>query len=129
MLLALTGCGGLRLVPVSGKVTVGGKPLQTGRVCFVPDGSRGNNAQVACVGGIGKDGRYELNTAGAVGSEKGKGAPPGWYKVTLMNKTGSTALNSQVKAVYFDEIKTPLSKEVVAGAPAGHYDIDFKPAK
>ncbi len=49
--------------------------------------------------------------------------------MTLLNKTGSTALNDKVKAVYFDENKSPVQREVVADPAPGHYDIDFEPAK
>jgi hypothetical protein len=117
---------------VSGQVTVDGQPLPVGRVCFNPDATKGNNARVACIGRLGKDGRYVLNTAGVKGSENGPGAPLGWYKVTLLNPTGSSVLDGKVHPVYFDENKTPLSVEVVADPPADAYDLKVtkkKPAK
>jgi hypothetical protein len=125
-LLALAGCGGLKLVPVSGTVTLGDQPLKVGRVLFNPDATKGNNARVACVGRIRTDGRYELYTTGVTPSENGKGVPLGWYKVTLLNATGSTELDRLVNPIYFDENKTPLSIEVVADPPAGAYDLKLK---
>src|SRR5690242_18436307 len=82
-LLALAGCGGVRRVPVSGTVTVGDQPLKAGKIIFTPDGSKGNTLHVVCVGRLGPDGRYEISTGGVQGAENGKGAPTGWYKVTL----------------------------------------------
>jgi hypothetical protein len=123
----LGGCGGLKLVPVSGKVMLGDQPLTIGRVSFIPDGSKGNKAAVACVGHLDSKGQYELHTTGVKASERGKGAPLGWYKVTLLNTIGSPTLDGKVDRKYFDENKTPLSVEVVEDPSPGHYD--FKVAK
>src|SRR5215469_15494438 len=88
-LLALAGCGGPKRVPVSGQMTLGDQPLTTGRVFFSPDVSKGNNARVACVGRLDDQGRYELYTTGITPSETGKGAPPGWYKVTIREQSST----------------------------------------
>jgi hypothetical protein len=125
-LLALTGCGGPKRLPVSGKVTLGGQPLTTGRVFFSPDVSRDNNARVACVGRIDDQGRYELHTTGITNTESGKGAPPGWYKVTIRPQ-GSKDLDPRIKPIYLDESKTPLSIEVVARPSSGAYDLELTP--
>jgi hypothetical protein len=121
-LLILPGCGGLKLVPVSGKVTQPGQPLTGAAVSFVPDASRGNNARVSCMGRIGADGRYELTTTGVTKSETGKGAPPGWYKVTLLT-TLPGAPEIAVNPRYTDPALTPLSVEVVANPEPGRYDL------
>jgi hypothetical protein len=121
-LFTLAGCGGLKLVPVSGKVTLGGKPLYGGAVSFVPDASKGNNARVSCMGPIRFDGRYELTTSGITESGTGKGAPPGWYKVTLLTTLpGTPAITVNPK--YLNVDTTPLSIEVVADPEPGHYDL------
>src|SRR2546429_9587446 len=76
----LFGCGASRdekLVPVVGKVTVGGAPLMTGAVTFRPDAEKGNLTQHIPVGTIDAEGRYELMSATK------KGAPLGWYKVAV----------------------------------------------
>jgi hypothetical protein len=121
-LLALAGCGGPKRVPVSGKVTLGDKPLTTGRVFFSPDVAKGNNARVACVGRLDEQGGYELHTTGITNKDSGKGAPPGWYKVTIRQQ-GSTELAPGIKPAYLDESTTPLSVEVVPDAPPGAYDL------
>jgi hypothetical protein len=123
-LLSLAGCGGLKLVPVSGKVTQAGNPLTGGAVSFVPDASRGNNARLSCMGRIGPDGRYQLTTSGVTRSEAGKGAPLGWYKVTLLT-TLPGAADITVNPKYTDPAKTPLSIEVVANPEQGQYDFDL----
>jgi hypothetical protein len=121
--LALAGCGGLHLVPVSGTVMMGGKPLPRGGVSFIPDASKGNTARVSCVGRINSQGRYELSTNGVKGSDSGKGAPLRWYKVTILTTLpGSPEI--KVNAKYLDPVATPLSVEVVANPAPGAYDFD-----
>jgi hypothetical protein len=121
-LFTLAGCGGLKLVPVSGKVTVDGKPPTGAAVSFVPDASKGNNARVSCMGRISPDGRYELTTNGVTKSETGKGAPLGWYKVTLVTTLpGSPEITVNPK--YLDADQTPLSVEVVADPKEDAYDL------
>jgi hypothetical protein len=124
----MAGCGGIKLVPVSGKVTLNGQPLVGGGVNFVPDPEKGNQAAVACVGRIDSKGQYELRaTHGAVG----KGAPLGWYKVTLTLTQSDTlperAMTGAPQAVvpgkYLDAEQTPLSIEVVAEPVEGMYDL------
>jgi hypothetical protein len=124
-LLAWAGCGGLKLVPVSGKVTLGDKPLSGAAVSFVPDASKGNNARLSCMGRIGADGRYELTSNGVTRSETGKGAPPGWYKVTLVT-TLPGAPEITVNPNYLDADKTPLSIEVVDNPEPGRYDFKLE---
>ena len=130
-LFILAGCGGSglkhKLVPVSGRVMLGNQPLTIGRVSFVPDSSKGNNAHVECVGRIGPTGRYEIYTKEAGGSESSKGVPLGAYKVILVKllpeEGGSPELERRVNRSYFDATQTPLSIEVVENAPEGAYDL------
>jgi hypothetical protein len=124
-LLSLPGCGGLKLVSVSGKVMLGDKPLTHGAVSFNPDASKGNTARVMCVGRINAQGHYELTTSGMRGADTGKGAPRGWYKVTLITFPGDQPL--PVHSKYTDPDTTPLSVEVVANPAPGAYD--FKVSK
>ena len=121
-LVNLAGCGGLKLVPVSGKVSLGDQPLRGGAVCFIPDASKGNQARVSCVGRIDSQGRYELSTSAVQGSDSGKGAPLGWYKVTLITTLPGTP-EIAVDRQYLDPEKTPLAFEVVAEPSPGTYDI------
>jgi hypothetical protein len=126
VLLALVGCGGPKRYPVSGQVTLSGSPITTGRVFFSPDVDKGNTARVACVGRIDDKGRYELHTTGITNTESGKGAPPGWYKVTIRPQ-GSKELDPRIKGVYLNEGNTPLSIEVVAKPADGAYDLKLEP--
>ncbi len=79
LLLLFTGCGpasdGPRLVPVSGTVTLDGKPLSGATVTFIPTGeTRGTDASGRTDG----SGKYSLTTP------KGQaGTAAGTYKVTI----------------------------------------------
>src|SRR5436309_6111793 len=80
-LLAAAGCGGLKVVPVSGTATLDGKPLAGFNVTFTPDATKGHEGRMDCQGRIGPDGQYSLRTDDSF--KIYKGAPVGWYKVTL----------------------------------------------
>lgn len=69
--LLLVGCGGEKLVPASGKVTLDGKPLETGSIQVVPDQGR------PAYGNIGAGGHFELMT------DDKKGVLPGTHKVVV----------------------------------------------
>lgn len=58
MLVALPACGRSRpaVAPVGGRITLAGRPVTTGVVCFYPDAGR------PATGVIGSDGRYTLGT-------------------------------------------------------------------
>ncbi len=125
-LLTLAGCGGdLKLVPVSGTVTLEDKPLTGLAVMFTPDGSNGNTYRIGCWSRINAQGQYQLATMGVKGSDpSGPGAPVGWYKVTLTDTLpGSAPMPKTVHPKYLDENKTPLAVEVVANPQPGAYDI------
>src|ERR1700687_5390629 len=74
--MALTGCGGPRLGKVSGRVTVGGKPVTSGTIMFHPD------AGPTAVGTIQPDGTYTLTTG-----KPGDGAVVGAHRVTIQSTT------------------------------------------
>src|SRR5262249_844304 len=81
--MAIAGCGGgPKTVPVSGVATLDGKPLDRGILFFHPDASKGNNLRLGCRATIGGGGQYELYTEDL--STVYKGAPVGWYKVTIV---------------------------------------------
>lgn len=123
------GCGdpGPTLVPVSGSVSVGGKPLATGSVSFRPDASKGNTSPHHPTGTIGPDGKFELVTVGK------PGAPPGHYKVLVFAdantdpKTGGAAHPKPpawlTDPKYTTERTTDLRVEVVASPESGRYDL------
>jgi hypothetical protein len=124
-LLAATGCGGLKFVPVSGKVTLGGKPLGGGAVSFVPDASKGNTNRLSCMGRVGPNGGYELTTTGVTKAETGQGVPLGWYKVTLVTTLPGVP-EITVDPKYLDPDKTPLAIEVVANPEPDRYDFKLE---
>jgi len=122
-LLALAGCGGggLKLVPVSGTVTLNGKPLSQCTVTFIADASKGNKVAASLIGRLNAQGEFTLRTVAVKASEGGMGAPLGWYKVTL--RAGPNDADLKVNPDYLDPNKTPLSIEVIESPPPGHYDI------
>ncbi len=120
-LSSLAGCGGgLKFVSVKGTATLDGKPLTGAVVSFNPDAAKGNKLRIACTGRITGDGSYEIYTDD--GSKVRKGAPLGWYKVTLMTGLPG-APEIAVNPRYLDMDQTPFSIEVVADPPPGAYDL------
>lgn len=129
-ILATAGCGDSNIgdvAPVSGKVSVGGKPLTGGVITFVPDSTKGGG-EYSPSGSIGPDGTYTLSTSGRGDAEAG-GAPLGHYKVIILTQfPGMTAATppTKIDPKYSNPSKTPLSVEVTEDATAGAYDFDIK---
>lgn len=67
-------------VPVSGGVTLDGKPLATATVTFYPEEGA---AGIECTGVTDDSGKYQLHPL-----RGGEGAPAGKYKVTVSHYTG-----------------------------------------
>jgi hypothetical protein len=128
------GCGGKEgrpLAPVSGKVTVDGKPLSSGQVTFIPDVPSGQEGTkqasklkttAPSVGEIGPDGTYKISTGGK------DGAPLGKYKVTVSPSMVPAPDATDAPATGFnrkfsDAHDTPLKVEVVATPAPGAYDL------
>jgi hypothetical protein len=112
---------GENLAPVTGKVTVNGKPVTTGSVTFRPDASKGNKTQHQPNGAIDAEGNYELSVPPAR-----KGAPPGWYKVVVFafdDPQPGKPLKSFIDMKYADETTTPLKVEVIENPEPGRYDL------
>src|SRR6516162_7077158 len=118
----LPGCTrGVIRIPVSGNVTLDGKPLKAGLLVFHPDESKGNTARAACTGPV-KEGQYTLVTTGVTRSDTGSGAPLGWYKVTLINDMpGMPIINVHDK--YLRPETTPVTIEIVDNPEPGAYDV------
>ncbi len=91
---ALCGCGGdeRKLVPVSGTVTINGKPLRDAAITFLPDDS--NKGALPGEDTTGPDGNYKAMTRGRFGLASGK------YKVVV---TKSTVEISKVPAAFKDD--------------------------
>lgn len=79
------GCGrqttGPRFQRVEGVVTLGGKPVTSGMIQFLPDSAAGTQGPAAS-GVIQADGRYEL-----FGPRGLAGAAPGRYRVSISTRT------------------------------------------
>ena len=84
-LAGLVGCGSgpeVDTVPVTGKVTLDGEPVEGATVDFVPDIPKGRSA----VGRTDRHGAYTLMTV-----EPGDGALPGSYRIRVRKTSDSTA--------------------------------------
>jgi hypothetical protein len=76
VLLAATGCGGVRHTPVTGLVTIDGQPYENVMVTFVPtDGGNG----ALPVGRTDATGKFRMGT-----ETSANGVKPGKYKVTVL---------------------------------------------
>ena len=126
--LTAAGCGKKSAVgkvfPVSGKVLLGHDPLPSGVVVFAPDSSKGNSAKAFPVGTIGADGTYTLTT------DAKKGAPLGWYTVTISTDVPPsgdvTKVPPRVVTInqkYKDTATSGLVYEVKESPQPGEYDI------
>jgi hypothetical protein len=126
----LTGCGKEgpalgQLAPVSGKVTVDGKPVTAGQVSLVPIDASTQTGGSASAGSIDATGGYVINTAGK------NGAPIGRYKVTVtpsMVPTGDNKMPTMpFNSKFTDPAKTTLIINVEANPPSGAYDLKLTP--
>ena len=148
LVVGISGCPGSdeigKTIPVTGKVTIDGRPLESGNVTFIPTK---DNKTKAGVSGIVKGGEYTLVSGTSTANRSG--APPGWYKVTISttpsgmtappagagkvepgkgDKLNQPGLENQGKAApiaekYTDPTKTPLEVEVKSG---GNFDLEAK---
>ncbi len=112
-----TGCGHTPdlppMAPVSGQVTLDGKPLPRGTVQFVPEGTEDGNAALG-VGHIDSNGHYEITTAGV------KGAVVGFHKVCVsareeMDPEGDPVTKSLIPERYALPESSGIRIEVKAG--------------
>ena len=122
------GCGGPRLVPVQGRVTMAGKPVTKGHIWFVPDPDKGNKHTGFSPAAFDADGRFELKTADK------QGIPMGWYKVVIYstkNEAPESPWGWKPDWLVPEKYSTPqtsdLAVEVVAKPAPGAYDFDIKP--
>jgi hypothetical protein len=134
--LGLMGCGDEQMTmgTVSGVVTVGGKPLQSGIIHFVPE------AGPAASGALDEEGRYELTTA-----DSGDGAVVGKHRVFLTPMQDDAHLVEYTDADYQagkippepeshdflpPQYLAPTTSGLTAEVVAGSNDLDFPlPAK
>jgi hypothetical protein len=82
LLLALQGCGGKSYAPVSGTVTLDGKPLANAIVTFNPIAEPGSKEAGESAGGkTNENGEYKLKTY--TGKGEREGAQVGKHKVNI----------------------------------------------
>jgi len=108
------------MIPVQGKVTLGGKPLGGGIVYLYPP--EGEERAYVPLGFIDPQGNYSVTTSG----EKEKGAPAGKYKVTVEPGSGDKSMDLAVDPKYQSQKRTPFVFEVRENAPAGAYDLKME---
>lgn len=127
-LLLLSGCGGgAASTPVTGHVTLNGKPMTSGTVTFVPNKAKGNTSGEEPLGEINAQGEYTLQTRGK------PGAALGWYKVTVASTGPITPDNTSpptksiINTTYTNPMTTTLEKEVVEKPAPGAYDLQVGP--
>lgn len=130
----LIGCGqsGPAVHPVSGIVTVGGKPVQNVQVTFMPT----EPSRPIASGNVDADGRYVLTS----GATNRRGAVAGAYKVVLSQLDGAAQAEVEArytsgtggpppvpKAAFPDEYKSvessPKQVDVVAGSNTINIEI------
>jgi len=121
-LLSLIGCGGSGLVPVTGKVTLDGKPLTSGNVAFHPSGTT-----PAAYGTIQSDGTYVALTG------TGKGMMPGAYRITVeafgeIPKTGFQEAETVPPSLVPEKYRVPTTSglEYTVPADGGTFDVEMK---
>ncbi|MBM4068661.1 MAG: hypothetical protein FJ271_06915 [Planctomycetes bacterium] len=98
LVLGLAGCKGKsdKYMPVTGKVTYRGFPLQQGTIVFTPNTALGTQGELA-IGEIGRDGTFSLRTGNAYG------AAAGHYRVTV------AAVSADGASIPGQAFRTPVS--------------------
>jgi hypothetical protein len=129
LLAGIVGCGRSgreTLLPVEGQVRFRGQVLTRGTVVLHPDASKGNTTKHEPRGTIEASGRYKVFT------HPHAGAPPGWYKVSVIATEPSDPGNpyslprSLIPEKYSKPEQSELTLEVRDHAPPGAYDLDLK---
>ena len=125
LLVALQGCsgGGVKYAPVSGKVTMDGKPLAKVSVIFIPLAKPGSDIAGDTAGGVtDENGQYTLQTMTRDGMKDG--AQVGKHKVSIsLQETrgeGDRSVTREKLPKKYNE-QTTLTADVTAGGPP----IDF----
>lgn len=114
--LASGGCGrSPRLVPVSGTITVDGKPLETGSLFVAPEGGRAAAAR------IGPKGRFTLSTW-----REGDGVVPGIHRVEIKasERLDNARIRWLVPRAVRDLATTPLRLDASVATDSATISID-----
>jgi hypothetical protein len=129
LLAGVAGCGPSAadaLVTVEGQVRAHDKAMTSGTVILHPDASKGNTTKHEPRGSIEADGRYKIVT------HPRAGAPPGWYKVTVIATEPSDPKNpyslprSLIAHKFANPDESGITLEVRKDSPPGAYDLHLK---
>ena len=113
MVMSFAGCGktGSKIAPVTGRITLDGKPLEKADILFQPDGSKPPSS-----GRTIADGRYELAyKRGVMGGTVG----PNTVRITISSDVVENPPN--IPARYNSE--SELTKEVKSGPNEFNFDL------
>jgi len=121
-MLPTAGCGsGPEMAPVSGHITVAGRPVNRGTVFFVPDAKKGAIGKAAS-GNSGPDGTYSLRTGLDM-----KGALVGNYRVAVtgrgMDDPETMPPNRQIPSRYGNPDQSGLTAEVKSEPNTLDFDL------
>lgn len=127
--LALLGCGGEKLYRVSGKIRFNGNPVPSGKIYFMPDGSKGNTGPTGYADI--KNGEYDTSAPG------GQDAPPGPVIVAIEGldpsappdkpKKGEEVSEESTMKVLFPRYET--TDEIPTSAYTKDYEVPAEAAK
>ena len=120
--------------PVSGTITLDGKPLSGAGIMFLPRGETRGTGAFAMTDGVGK---YSLKT-----DYGGPGAPDGEYAVTIskvVNRDGTPYVpnpnaaeageRETLPSTYSDSMKTVLTANVPKGGDTINFELKSKRCK
>jgi hypothetical protein len=124
LLPAVCGCASYKTAPVSGRVTLDGKPLPYATVMFVPEAAQtGKDPVPSSVGDTNEDGRYTLVLASG---GKTAGAVVGKHKVIIV--MGGRAAANDTEPTFHKQLPARYNRrtELECDVPAkGRDDADF----
>ena len=106
ILAATLGCGSSNHSTATGKVTVAGQPVSTGKICFIKPAMG-----VMTTGDLGPDGSYKIED----------GLPPGGYVVFVVPTTPDSS-KSSIPAKYQSEDTSDI---IVKINPGRNSDLNF----
>lgn len=117
------GCGGKpagpEVIPVSGTVTLDGKPLADARVTFYPQVPKVNPS----IGMTNAEGKYQLSHGAA------RGAVPGSYKVIVEHYVMPDGKPFKQDQEGMDIEQMKMQGKVAPGVPAQYSDVNQSPLK
>ena len=128
LLILLSGCGSGNVAPVSGLVTLNGKPIADVAVTFEPIVPEGQNvAGLSAFGVTGPDGRYTLKLFGT----ETRGATVGKNKVKFSGYAAPTDMSEEALKAAKPKVNIPLryfaDSKFEFDVPAGGTDkADFQ---